>query len=67
MLVSIVKRDLFDDGEEHVFVVTGAVGSDIVGKRRAKRFFVLFFDGCKAPLIVLLETKVLNCFISPQK
>lgn len=58
MLVSFVERKLFDNGEKHVFVVPGAVACDIIGQRRAKRFFVLFFDGSERPLRIYLETKI---------
>ena len=58
MLVSIVCGKLFDDGEEHIFVVTAAVSVDIVSQGGAKRFLVLFFNGLESPLEYLLETKV---------
>lgn len=57
-MVSFEGAKLFDNGEEHIFVVTAAVAIDIIGQRRAKRFFVLFFDGLERPLNVSLETRV---------
>ena len=58
MLVSIVRGKLFDNGEEHIFVVTAAVTGDIVSQGGAERFLVLFFNGLETPLKYLLETKV---------
>ena len=58
MLVSFESGKLFDNCEEHIFVVTAAVAIDIVSQSRAKRFFVFFFDSLERPLNVSLETEV---------